>query len=120
MQSSSLLPSSSHTREIHRHAVSGWFMLLLNLGLIFGGIAAIVAGIRLGGVLMTLSGFISLFGHFALQPNEARVLILFGSYHGTVRDCGFFWGNPFYARVRARVPVGGSHGVAVHNPSTGS
>src|SRR5208337_2979063 len=36
-------------------------------------------------------------GFFALQPNEARVLILFGEYKGTVRDPGFHWGNPFYS-----------------------
>jgi regulator of protease activity HflC (stomatin/prohibitin superfamily) len=36
-------------------------------------------------------------GFYTLQPNEARVLILFGSYRGTVRNSGFAWGNPFYA-----------------------
>jgi len=36
-------------------------------------------------------------GLFTLQPNEARVLILFGKYHGTVRSSGFHWANPFYA-----------------------
>jgi regulator of protease activity HflC (stomatin/prohibitin superfamily) len=36
-------------------------------------------------------------GFFTLQPNEARVLILFGAYKGTVRDGGFHWGNPFYS-----------------------
>ena len=46
-----------------------------------------------------------LIGHFTLQPNEARVLILFGGYHGTVRDSGFYWANPFYTRVRSRMPI---------------
>jgi regulator of protease activity HflC (stomatin/prohibitin superfamily) len=36
-------------------------------------------------------------GFFTLQPNEARVLVLFGRYKGTVRDSGFHWGNPFYS-----------------------
>jgi regulator of protease activity HflC (stomatin/prohibitin superfamily) len=45
-------------------------------------------------------------GHFTLQPNEARVLILFGAYHGSVRKSGFFWANPFYSRTRARIPLG--------------
>jgi len=35
-------------------------------------------------------------GFFTLQPNEARVLVLFGNYKGTVRESGFHWGNPFY------------------------
>ncbi len=38
-------------------------------------------------------------GFFTLQPNEARVLVLFGKYKGTVRDSGFFWGNPFYTNA---------------------
>ncbi|MBK9375098.1 MAG: SPFH domain-containing protein [Holophagales bacterium] len=39
---------------------------------------------------------ILLTGFFTLQPNEARVLVLFGAYKGTVRESGFHWGNPFY------------------------
>ena len=39
-------------------------------------------------------------GFFALQPNEAAVLILFGAYQGTVRDSGFFWTNPFNKKVK--------------------
>ena len=41
-----------------------------------------------------------LFGHFTLQPNEARVLTLFGTYVGTVRDSGFFWTNPFMTKTK--------------------
>jgi regulator of protease activity HflC (stomatin/prohibitin superfamily) len=36
-------------------------------------------------------------GFFTLQPNESRVLILFGRYVGTIKAPGFHWGNPFYA-----------------------
>lgn len=34
-------------------------------------------------------------GFMIVQPNEARVLILFGKYIGTVQDDGFWWVNPF-------------------------
>lgn len=34
-------------------------------------------------------------GFFVVQPNEARVLVLFGKYIGTVRDSGFWYANPF-------------------------
>ncbi|MGA2240365.1 MAG: SPFH domain-containing protein, partial [Candidatus Bathyarchaeia archaeon] len=40
-------------------------------------------------------------GFFTLQPNEARVLILFGRYKGTTRQVGFRWGNPFYSNGSA-------------------
>ncbi len=45
--------------------------------------------------------FIALFGVFAftglmvVDPNESRVLILFGKYNGTVKQNGFYWVNPF-------------------------
>ena len=48
-------------------------------------------------VLATIGIIILLTGFFSLQPNEARVLLLFGEYKGTVRKSGFHWGNPFYA-----------------------
>jgi regulator of protease activity HflC (stomatin/prohibitin superfamily) len=34
-------------------------------------------------------------GIFVVQPNEARVLVLFGKYIGSVRDSGFWYANPF-------------------------
>ena len=50
--------------------------------------------------------FIPLAGFFSLQPGQARACILFGRYVGTVRDEGFFWANPFYARsMGAGVPL---------------
>jgi len=49
-------------------------------------------------------GIFSCFGFFTLEPNEARVLILFGAYKGTVRTNGFHWANPLYARNRGAVP----------------
>ena len=50
--------------------------------------------------------FIPLVGFFSLQPGQARVCILFGKYVGTVRDEGFFWANPFFARsMGAGVPL---------------
>jgi regulator of protease activity HflC (stomatin/prohibitin superfamily) len=50
------------------------------------------------GVLLELWSWIMVIGFFTLQPNEARVLLLFGAYKGTVRKSGFHWANPFYSR----------------------
>jgi regulator of protease activity HflC (stomatin/prohibitin superfamily) len=41
---------------------------------------------------------ISLFGFFINQPNQAKVLQLFGAYVGTVKDSGLRWANPFYTK----------------------
>jgi regulator of protease activity HflC (stomatin/prohibitin superfamily) len=50
-----------------------------------------------------VTAIVLLCGHFTLQPNEARVMILFGAYKGTIRASGFWWANPFYSRHRAVV-----------------
>lgn len=39
-------------------------------------------------------------GFFTLQPNEACVLTLFGSYVGTARKAGFCWTNPFNSKQK--------------------
>ena len=44
--------------------------------------------------LVTIS-FVCFGGFMIVQPNESKVLILFGTYTGTVRDSGFWWVNPF-------------------------
>jgi regulator of protease activity HflC (stomatin/prohibitin superfamily) len=54
----------------------------------------------IAGLIALIAGLISCAGFFALQPNEARVLILFGAYKGTVRRSGFHWTNPFYAKKK--------------------
>ena len=45
-------------------------------------------------------------GFMQIEPNEARVMVFFGKYKGTVKENGFFWVNPFYAKkqltLRAR------------------
>ena len=38
-------------------------------------------------------------GLIIVNPNEANVLMLFGTYRGTVKESGFFWVNPFYTRT---------------------
>lgn len=98
--------------------VSGWPMLVINLALLVGAVVCFIIGIASvdsakheaggsGGAgvgLLIASPFIFatalmlLAGHFTLQPNQARVLLLFGAYKGTVRDSGFFWTNPFFTK----------------------
>ena len=64
-----------------------------------------------GGLASLLLDAIIIFlyaGLFVVNPNDARVLLLFGSYVGTARDPGLRWANPLYAlsgrrRVSLRV-----------------
>lgn len=92
---------------------NGWMMLFVNLGLMVFGLASFATGAVnenptpiVFGILCGISGFVLLFGHLVLQPNTACVLSFFGPYHGTVREAGFYWVNPFYSKksisLRAR------------------
>src|SRR6202140_3129554 len=57
-------------------------------------------------VLLFVAGLLFLSGLYTLQPNEAAILQLFGSYRGSTRVSGLRGTNPFYTRrkisLRAR------------------
>jgi len=44
-------------------------------------------------------------GFLIVQPNEAKVLILFGRYYGSVKEAGFWWVNPFTSKKRISLRV---------------
>jgi regulator of protease activity HflC (stomatin/prohibitin superfamily) len=50
-------------------------------------------------------GIFGVAGLFIVNPNEAKVLQLFGAYRGTVRTPGLRWANPFYAKTKVSVRV---------------
>jgi regulator of protease activity HflC (stomatin/prohibitin superfamily) len=67
---------------------------------------------------------ISLGGFVVNGPNQSRVVQLFGAYVGTVRDVGFFYGNPFYWRTRVSLQrrtfeTGMNETKEVRDPGTG-
>ncbi|MCL4549500.1 MAG: SPFH domain-containing protein [Bacteroidetes bacterium] len=44
-------------------------------------------------------------GFFIIQPNDSRVLILFGRYLGTIRESGFWWANPFTTKRKVSLRI---------------
>ena len=83
--------------------ISGFAILLLCLGLL--GLAAYffinaskdesTMNALLGGLCML--GFVFFIkGIMIVNPNQARVLVFFGKYAGTVKANGLLWVNPFY------------------------
>ena len=53
------------------------------------------------GLVWGFGGFVAFFclsGLFVVNPNEARVLQLFGDYVGTVKEDGLRWANPFFTK----------------------
>ncbi|HEX7463428.1 MAG TPA: SPFH domain-containing protein [Actinomycetota bacterium] len=65
---------------------------------------ATAAGLIAFFLLILLSVFLSL-GLFVVQPNQGRVLILFGRYIGTVVRDGWFWANPFTVGARRKISL---------------
>ncbi len=92
------------TNEKPGKSFSGWAVLgihVLFIAVIIWQLATAIPShqwpvprIALVCLLFAASVFLP-WGYFTLQPNEARVLILFGKYRGTVRQDGFHWTNPF-------------------------
>lgn len=54
---------------------------------------------------LVLITFIAFGGFMIVQPNESRVLILFGKYTGTVRQSGFWWVNPFTVKKHVSLRI---------------
>jgi regulator of protease activity HflC (stomatin/prohibitin superfamily) len=55
--------------------------------------------------LVILSLCLALIGLFVVNPNEGRVLQLFGDYVGTAKTPGLRWANPFYTKKRISLRV---------------
>jgi regulator of protease activity HflC (stomatin/prohibitin superfamily) len=96
------------TREHELKTMNGWAMLVLllgaGIGLGFWFVEIIATGPTAAFIvtwsLTTMVWATLLGGFFALQPNMAAVLVLFGRYVGTVKTSGFHWANPFFSKTR--------------------
>ena len=92
-------------QETKRGGINGYLAsALLFAGTVLGGWWLVGAlrtentwGIIIGvAVLIGIS--VSWAGLFIVNPNEAKVLQLFGDYMGTIYEPGLNWANPFYAK----------------------
>ena len=99
-------------REKEIKATSGLFVLLVGLAVLIISVVGLIAaanaeqGARAAawGVLMTIA-IIAFAGLFTVNPNEGRVLTLFGRYIGTVREAGLWFANPLYVKKRTSLRV---------------
>lgn len=88
-------------KEVTKEPLSGWNALAAQVAAIplfyFSGKSSLQMPWLLITILFGLIWLVSLGGFFTLQPNEARVLVLFGQYKATVRKSGFHWMNPLFS-----------------------
>src|SRR5438093_4071318 len=97
-------------REIR--GFSGWALLSLMIAVLFGASFALVQAARAAtpwGLLLWSLLLLVDIGCFAgltvVNPNEARVLTLFGVYKGSIKTPGFWWVNPLTIRRRLSLRI---------------
>jgi hypothetical protein len=100
----------SHEREIR--ALSGWMMLVILILVLGGSVYGFITAARdssgpaaAGWILLLIAAAVSFNGLTVINPNEARVLTLFGVYKGSIKTAGFWWVNPLTSRRRLSLRV---------------
>jgi len=80
---------------------NGYLMLFIFFATIIGSVSAIFyTESPLYIIPILLAVFIILPGFVLVQPNNSRVLLLFGKYIGTIKKNGLYWANPFYTKKK--------------------
>jgi regulator of protease activity HflC (stomatin/prohibitin superfamily) len=99
-------------RESDYRTSNGLPALLFLLVIMALAVATLIQGgnsqapvLIVGGVLALIIASISLGGLFIVNPGDAKALILFGDYKGTVKKAGFWFANPFLTKKRISLRV---------------
>jgi len=92
--------------------VNGFITLFIIIALFALDVYLLATGIRTENpailwffIPLVFISFLSFGGFMIVQPNESKVLILFGKYIGTVRDSGFWWVNPFTSKKHVSLRI---------------
>jgi regulator of protease activity HflC (stomatin/prohibitin superfamily) len=99
-------------REKELHPPSGITVLLFLVPALLGSAAMLVISVGIGqpllilvcGLVVALIAFLFA-GLFVVNPNEAKVLQLFGKYVGSAREPGLRWASPFYMKKKVSLRV---------------
>ena len=80
---------------------SGYAVFVLVLILAVGAILSFAAESMVTGMVLGVADLVFVLpGLVIVNPNESKVLTLFGKYVGTVKKDGFFWVNPFTVKKK--------------------
>lgn len=98
--------------EQERNAVPGLAMLLVLPVALIADVAWLVRAVAAGTVVPIIGAALVLAvlvvaacGFFIVNPNEGKVLQLFGAYRGTAKRPGLRWANPFYSKRKISMRV---------------
>jgi hypothetical protein len=99
-------------REQERSGIAGVPVLVVLIAAAAASIYLLVTAIRAEDVPRLIAAVVAipvvaflLAGLFVVNPNEGKVLQLFGKYVGTARVPGLRWANPFYSKRRVSLRV---------------
>jgi len=118
------------TTEKQYRPMTGWIPLLATIAMLIAGPWLAILGLiglgrydaenvipfLVGGILLFIVGFLFLFGFMAIAPNQARVLLLFGTYKGSALESGFFWVNPFFSKKKISLRIRNFETGSKHTP----
>ena len=103
------VPAARQVTERTARFLPGVAMLVTGIILALAGAGVLVlashqghgtaVGLVLLGVLIFIACALALGGLTPVAPGRARVVQLFGRYHGTIRDPGLQWVNPLARRI---------------------
>ena len=100
-------PSLQSSREQAASTSSGYVMLVVLLVILFGGGLWALASRGPGSMAIVILSVILVVliakGFYMLQPNQAAVVTLFGSYRGTDRAAGLRWVWPWMGKEKVSV-----------------
>jgi len=98
--------------EKHARAASGWLMLFVLLLVLAFSIYALVSaaqakekGMAMLWILALAVEAFLLGGFIIVDPNDSKVVLLFGNYLGSIKDPGFWWMNPLCSKKRVSLRV---------------
>ncbi len=87
-------------------AFPGYIALLLVVVAVGFALWEVILGHIVWFIIVLFFIILSLPGFIIVNPNESKVLVLFGAYKGTIKNNGFWWVNPFMVKknisLRAR------------------
>src|SRR5690349_7902197 len=99
-------------QEKELKALPGWPMVALLLTIPVLSVLAFIWSINAGSgygigaaIVVFIVDLVCLGGFAVINPNEAKVVQLFGVYKGTIKQPGFWWVNPLTRRRRVSLRV---------------
>jgi regulator of protease activity HflC (stomatin/prohibitin superfamily) len=80
-------------------------MLVAAIALLAAGLRGHTPALAAVGIALAVGGVVVMQGLVVVQPNQARVVVLFGRYIGTLLEPGLWWVNPLTARSRTKISL---------------